>query len=175
MADLQGKKVAMIIASQNFRDEEYLHPKEVLQSYSAQITTVSSSKNPARGVLDATVQPDILLSELNSSDYDAILFIGGGGAREYFDNPTAHKVAKETLNLGKVLGAICIAPSILANAGLLKGKKATCFSSEVSNLKAKGAIYTGADVETDGNIVTATGPQAAKKFGETVAAKLSNE
>lgn len=175
MADLHGKKVAMVIASQNFRDEEYLHPKEVLESYGAQITTVSSSKNPAKGILGAVAQPDILLSELNSSDYSSVLFIGGGGAREYFDNPTAHNIAGETLKSGKILGAICIAPSTLANAGLLSGKKATCYSSEVENLKSKGAIYTGADVEMDGNIVTATGPQAAKKFGETVASKLSNE
>lgn len=172
MADLQGKKVAMVIASQNFRDEEYLHPKEVLELYGAQITTVSSSKNPARGMLGAVAHPDILLSELNSSDYDSVLFIGGGGAREYFDNPTAHKIAKETLDSGRILGAICIAPSILANAGLLNGKKATCYSSEIENLKSKGAIYTGADVETDGNIVTATGPQAARKFGDIIKEKL---
>ncbi|MCD6213570.1 MAG: DJ-1/PfpI family protein, partial [Candidatus Desulfofervidus sp.] len=51
-------------------------------------------------------------------------------------------------------------------------KKATVWSSEASQLKSLGAIYTGKPVERDGLIITANGPQAAKKFGETILATL---
>ncbi len=67
--------------------------------------------------------------------------------------------------MGKVLGAICLAPVTLANAGLLKNINATAFSSALNTLIKKGANCTGKDVEKDGLIVTASGPSAAKEFG----------
>ena len=69
---------------------------------------------------------------------------------------------------GKLVGAICIAPRILSEAGILNGKKATVYSSEAGVLRANGAIYTGKDVEVDGKIVTASGPHAAEQFGNTL-------
>jgi len=77
--------------------------------------------------------------------------------------------------LGKVIGAICIAPVTLANAGLLKGRKATVWASEKARIETKGAIYTGADVQVDDNIVTANGPNAAKAFGEALLKLLAKQ
>ena len=71
-----------------------------------------------------------------------------------------------------LLAAICIAPSILANAGLLEGKKVTSYSSEASNIKSKGANYTSRPVEQDGKIITADGPGSAKAFGKAIAEAL---
>ena len=107
------------------------------------------------------------------ADYDAVIFVGGSGASEYWDNPTAHKIANDANNAKKLVGAICIAPVTLAKAGLLANKKATTYSSTVNDIKSAGAKYTGADVERDGNIITATGPAAAQKFGETLVKALS--
>lgn len=172
MNDLVSKKVLFIIAHKDFRDEEYREPREILESMGCEITVASSSKDTAVGKLGLKVQPDILLSEADVNGFDAVIFVGGGGSMEYFNNSTAHKIAIDTYDSGKVLAAICIAPSILANAGVLKGKKATVFSSEEPNIKAKGSIYTGSDVEIDGNIVTADGPKSATKFGLAIAEKL---
>jgi protease I len=71
-----------------------------------------------------------------------------------------------------ILAAICAAPSILANAGLLKGKTATSFPDEGENLKAKGANFTGQGLEIDGRIITADGPAHAKQFGEAIVKAL---
>jgi protease I len=79
-----------------------------------------------------------------------------------------HSIAKGAYSAGKVVAAICIAPSILANAGLLEGKKATAFSSEEENLKAKGAEWQDSDTAADGKIVTGNGPGAAKEFSEKI-------
>jgi protease I len=119
------------------------------------------------------VKPDLLIDDINVSDFDAIVFIGGFGCAEYFDNPVAHKIAKEALGQDKILAAICMAPRILANAGVLEGKKATCFPSVRENIKAKGAIVTGEMVERDTNIITGNGPGASTKFGETIASALN--
>ena len=71
-----------------------------------------------------------------------------------------------------MIGAICIAPVILANAGVLKGRKAVCFPSIKASLTQKGAIIVNQNVVQDGNIVTATGPEAAGTFAKTLANML---
>lgn len=168
MQSVKGKKAVMIIARSNFRDEELLKPKEVLEKNGVTVTVASSSLKEATGMLGAKVKPDILFTNINVSEYDAVIFVGGSGATEYWDNPTAHKIANDANNAKKIVGAICIAPVTLAKAGLLANKKATTYSSTVSDIKSAGAKYSGADVERDGNIITASGPPVAQKFGETI-------
>ena len=173
MQSAKGKKAVMIIASNNFRDEELLKPKEVLEKNGVTVTVASSSLKEAKGMLGAKVKPDILFTNINVAEYDTVIFVGGSGADEYWDDPTAHKIANDADNAKKIVGAICIAPVTLAKAGLLKNKKATTYSSTVKDIKSAGANYTGADVERDGNIITASGPAAAQKFGETIVKALS--
>ena len=162
------KKAALIIAHQRFRDEELLEPKRILEEGGVGVTLVSTSLETATGMLGAKVKPDILLDDLKVEDYDAIVFIGGSGASEYWNNPKALEIAEEAAKAGKLVGAICIAPVTLANAGILRGKRATVFSSEVGKIKSKGAVYTGAGVEVDGNIITGEGPTSAEKFGRAL-------
>lgn len=169
---LQGKNILMIIAHQGFRDEEYQEPRQIFEARGATITVASSSLETAKGALGVQVKPDFLLKDIAVGDYDAIVFVGGPGAQEYWDDPVAHAVAQEAVAQGEVLAAICIAPATLAKAGVLKGKNATVFSSEAEALKAGGANYTGASVERDGLIITANGPQAATKFAEEIAKAL---
>ncbi len=170
--DLKGKKVLMIIASSNFRDEEYLVPQEIFKSQGLEVVTASSSLEISRGMLGTKIKPNILITQVKVTDYEAICFVGGVGAVEYWENKTAHNIAQEAVAQNKVLAAICIAPVILANANVLKGKKATVFVSEAGKLKAKGVNYTGTEVEVEGNIITANGPQAAEKFAKALVTLL---
>ena len=168
MSKLQGKKILMIIASQNFRDEELFKPRELFIKEGMEVILASSSLETSRGMLGGTAKPDILIGDVKVEEFEAIIFVGGIGASEYWNNPIAHKIAKEAVSLNKLICAICIAPVTLANAGILDEKKATVFRSEVKAIKKKGAIYTGKAVEVDGNIITAEGPQAATEFGQTI-------
>jgi len=161
-------KIAMIIAKDGFRDEEYLQPKDVFIKSNFEVDTYSSSSGIAKGMLGATVKVDKTIDQLKVENYDAIVFVGGIGSSEYWDNTVAHKIAQEAVKQNKVLAAICIAPVTLAKAGVLKNKNATVFSSESSQLKKYGVNYTAKDVEVDGKIVTAAGPHAAKQFAETI-------
>jgi len=174
MKDLSGKKVLMVIAKNKFRDEEYLEPRKILEAAGAVVTVASSSLNTAEGMLGLNVKPDILISNAKEQDYDGIVFVGGGGASEYFDSPDAHKLARNFFEHGKLTSAICIAPATLANAGLLKGRRATAFPSSEKALNAHGATVIKDDVVTDGKIVTAVGPSAAKRFGEKLVDVLSS-
>ena len=164
------KTVVMIIAEKIFRDEEYQVPKEILTKAGIKVITASTTTGEAVGKLGLKVKPDILVSQVVIDGLDALIFIGGGGASQYFNDPLAHSLAKQAAEKGKIYGAICIAPIILANAGLLKGKRATVFPSPdgIEALKKGRANYTAGDVEVDGKLITGCGPEAAKKFGEAL-------
>jgi protease I len=173
MKKLDGKKVLMVIAKSRFRDEEYAEPRKILEGEGATVTVVSSSLDVAVGMLGLKVKPDVLIAAVQEKDYDGIVFVGGGGAAEYFNSPVAHKLAQSFFTHGKLTSAICIAPATLANAGVLTGKRATAFPSSEAALKTKGAVLTRADVVADGTVVTGVGPEAAKKFGEKLVEVLS--
>jgi len=107
-----------------------------------------------------------------------VVFVGGPGATEYVDDAQAHKVAQDAVAQDKVLAAICIAPEILAKAGVLKEKKATVWSSvadrgPIKVLEDGGAEYVDQNVVQDGKMITANGPAAAKDFGKTIVEVLS--
>ena len=174
MKVVTGKKVLMVIAKNKFRDEEYLEPRKILEAAGAVITVASSSLKTSEGMLGLNVKPDILIGDAKEQDYNGIVFVGGGGAAEYFDSPVAHKLGRNFYDHGKLTSAICIAPATLANAGVLKGKRATAFPSSEEALNAHGAIAVKDDVVTDGKIVTAVGPSAARKFGEKLVDVLSS-
>jgi len=162
------KNVLMIIANKNFRDEEFEEPYKILSKI-ANITIASSSLNEAKGMFGKVVKPNLTIDKVDIKNYDAIIFVGGSGATEYFENSAAMEIARKAYENDKIIGAICIAPVILANSGILNGKKATVWNGKfVEMLEEKGVIYTGKDVEVDGKIITANGPNAAKKFGEEI-------
>lgn len=170
---MEGKKIAMVIAFRNFRDEEYFVPREILEKAGVQIKTASNKLGKAIGVDGGEVEADLLIENLNPADFDAVVFVGGPGCLGNLDNENSYNVAKETISLGKVLAAICISPVILARAGVLEEKKATVWSSPLDKspiniLEENGVTYQNELVVVDGKIITAKGPAAAKRFGEAL-------
>ena len=99
LPDLSGKSVLMIIASRDFRDEELQEPESILEQKGAQVTIACSALGEARGMKGMKVKPDITLDQVNVEDYDAVIFIGGSGAEEYWNDSKAHNIARETIAL----------------------------------------------------------------------------
>jgi protease I len=160
----------MIIAPQNFRDEELIHTREEFERAGGNVTVASISTDTAKGMFGAIAKPDITLDQVSVDEYDAIVFVGGSGAEVYFENPLAQNIARQGYSKNKLVTAICIAPSILANADLLQGKRATVWAGDkyINILRSKGANYTGESVTKDNRIITANGPEAAREFGKTI-------
>jgi len=172
-ADLAGKKALFIIAARNFRDEELAKPAQRLKSLGCSVTIASTTLDEITGMRGAKVRAEVLLKDVKAADYDAVVFVGGVGAAQYFDDPTAHAIAREAAEKGKVLAAICLAPSILARANLLRGKRATAWKSQKDDLVANGATWSPGPIERDGKVLTANGPQAAEVFGQMLARALA--
>ena len=124
---MSGKNVLLVVAHEMFRDEEYDEPRRALEEAGNTVKVASSAPGEAIGRFGLTAPVDLLVSKADIADYDAVVFIGGPGAREYFNDPAAHKLAVEAAATGKVIGAICIGPHTPAAAGVLTGKRATCF------------------------------------------------
>jgi len=169
------KKAVLIVASKNFRDEELFDTKRVLDEAGVKSIIASSKTGAVTGMLGGSAEATIGTEDVIVDNYDAIIFIGGSGAKEYFNNKTALQIARQAAEKEKILAAICIAPSVLANAGVLEGKKATSFASEAGNLRKAKAMYTGSDVERDGLIITGSGPAAATRFGQTIVKALEEK
>jgi protease I len=179
MPQTKGKKAVMLIAFRDFRDEEYFVTKEILEKAGIEIKTASNKMGRAIGKFGGDTEVDLLVSQIKVSDFDAIIFVGGPGCLDALDNEESYRIAREAVSQNKVLAAICISPVILAKAGVLEGKRATCWTdplgSQAKILKEKGAIFEEKPVVVDGKVVTANGPKAAEEFGKTIVELLTKE
>ncbi|HDJ30505.1 MAG TPA: DJ-1/PfpI family protein [bacterium] len=170
---LKDKKIAMVIAFRDFRDEEYFTPKQILENEGARIVTISTSEGTAIGADGGETMVNMVVDQVKAGDFDAIVFVGGPGCLKYLDNESSYRLIKETISANKVLASICISPVILAKAGVLDGKKATVWSSPldksgIKTLEEYGALYYNQPVVVDGKIITANGPGAAREFAQEI-------
>jgi protease I len=167
--------VLFVIASLDYQPVEYSVPKKLLEQAGFVVTTASDHVGTATANDGSSTTTDLLVNEINIADYDGIFFIGGPGALERLDNETSYKIITNAVQARKIVGAICIATRILARAGILKGKRATGWNGDnalPTLYKEYDAQYAPNDVVVDELIITATGPNAAREFGEQIIALL---
>lgn len=173
---LDGLKVALVIAPDQFRDEELTTPQQAFVSAGAEIKIASTRKGEAQGMLGATATVDTLISELNADNLNCVVVVGGMGSPEYlWDDKDLHTILKKIEAQDKVIGAICLSGAVLAKAGVLNGKRATVYSvpDSLKALSDGKATYVQEHVVQDGRVITADGPEAAPAFAEALVKELS--
>ncbi|AKB50675.1 ThiJ/PfpI family protein [Methanosarcina barkeri str. Wiesmoor] len=169
--EYKDKKILLVIAQEQFRDEECFVPKQLFEASGVKVTVAAESKKTAKGMLGGTIKPDIAISDARIDDYDAIVISGGSGSRKYlWDSKALQALVKEADDLKKVISAICISPVVLARTGILKDKESTVFKSPdtVRELKEHGAIYLDREVVVSGRVITGRDPASADVFGKAV-------
>lgn len=173
------KKIVFIIAKEGFRDEELFKPEEILKKagYEIKIASDGEPGEFAYGAGGGEVKIDLNYQNLNIDEFSAIVFVGGPGALEHLDNQFSYQIINKALEKNKIIAAICIAPVILAKAGVLKNKKATVWPSQeaINILKSNQALFLDQPVVIDEKIITANGPLSAQEFGEKLKAKLQED
>ena len=167
-------RVLMIIAPERFRDEELFVTREELEKAGHSIVIASTVKGVCPGSRGGSATATVTLPEVHTSDYDAVVFVGGGGSKLLFHNEHALRIAREMNERQAVVAAICLAPVILANAGVLRGKQATVAGTEARTIEGQGAKYTGPGVTVDGNIVTGNAPSSSRLFGSRINERLQS-
>ncbi len=177
--------VVFVIASTGYHPVEYGIPKKIIEQAGYMVTTASDQSGiatsaPKQGTADittiTTADIDIPIEAINIDRYDAVVFIGGPGALSCLDNQQSYALLKKAYNARKIIGAICIAPRILAKAGILRGKRATGWDEDGALREiflSHDVTYEPRPLVVDGTIVTATGPQVAYEFGAKIVEQLS--
>lgn len=167
------KRALVIIAKQGFQDVELKGTRDGLSAAGFVVVLASTESGSCVGKFGSTEEASLSVRDSDVKDFDRVAFIGGPGAAALADDPACKALAQAVVASEKPLGAICIAPTILAKAGVLKGKKATVWDrggAQAAILTESGATYVTDDVVTDGLIVTGNGPEAAEAFGKAFAA-----
>ena len=177
LPELKGKRALFIIAQNNFRDEELEIPKKILEENGASTTVASVTRGEARGSLGMTVRLNIAVVEANTNDFDILIVVGGSGSPRLAEYPEVINIIKRFSSQNKPIAAICLAPYVLARAGILRGKTVTVYPADfaLSELAKTGAVYIKKSVVIDGNIITCSGPDAAEEFGEQIVKVLSEK
>lgn len=167
-------RALLVIAQKGFQDHEYQDTREVLEDAGIGCTVASITTDGAIGKFGLMIMPDLAVKDAKADAYDVIVTIGGPGAPELAKHKEVLALLQEAKKKGRALAAICIAPIVLAKAGVLEGKKATVFETPDSPklLEQGKAIFTKKDVVVDGRLVTANGPPAAKEFGRKIVEML---
>ena len=171
-----AKKILMVIAPENFRDEELLVPKGYFEGKGIEVAVASTRAGKCTGSRGAVVESELTLDELDVSEFDGVLFVGGGGTPVIRKEARAIEIAQEAAGGRKVLGAICWATTTLAKAGVLEGKNATLWVGPDSEfgmgtdeyIESRGATYVAEGVVVDGKIATADGPAHALEWAKQV-------
>jgi len=167
------KKVVLVIPPERFRDEELFITQEILEKNGFNVVIASTQTGRCPGSRGGFATADMLIKDVNLEDSLAVVFIGGGGSTLLFNDDSAISLAKAAYAKNIVVAAICLAPVILANAGVLHGKNATVAGTKAKLLEENGAKYTGPSLTRDGKVLTANAPKATTEFATTLCEMLN--
>lgn len=167
------KTALLVIAQNGYQDKELAGTQNALLAAGYEVTIASKEEGPCTGKFGGTEEALLAMRDVDPLAYDVLAFIGGPGAHALVEDQEAILLAKSRFDTGKLIGAICIAPTILAAAGVLEGKHASVWDDGEGThqrfLNERGATYAKDPVTVDGRVVTANGPDAAEEFGRILA------
>ena len=155
---------ALIISADNFEDSELLVPYYRLKEAGIEVTVASPGGGAIKGKHGYEVAVDKTLDEVNTDDYGILVLPGGAAPATVRKDAKALEIARTFFALEKPVAAICHGPQILISAGLMRGRRATCYKSVADELKAAGALYEDLEVVVDGKLVTARQPADLPAF-----------
>lgn len=165
---LKGKNVA-IIATNGVEQSEFEEPLKALQKAGASIKIISLKAEPFKTWKEKDWSDvhnvDLTIDQANSSDYDAVVLPGGViNADTLRTNQDVVGFVKDFLDAGKPVAAICHAPWILIETGLVRGRHLTSYHSLQTDLTNAGASWSDEEVVTDNGLVTSRTPKDLVAF-----------
>ena len=172
MANLEGKKVA-ILTENGFEESELTSPKQALEQAGASVDIVSPQKDKVIGWKDKgwsiELKVDKNVTDAHVDDYDALVIPGGVINPDLMRrNEDCISFAREFLQSGKPVAAICHGPQLLIETGLLSGRNMTSFMSIKTDLKNAGVRWEDKEVVVDNGLVTSRSPKDLEAFNKKV-------
>ena len=178
MTDLSGKHV-LIMATDRFEESELFGPLAILRGRGATVSLASLAMEPILGTVHdtpgKTIEPDLLIGDVDADSYDALLLPGGVG------NPDRLRMERQAVALvrafvdaGKPVAAICHGPWLLVEADVVRGRRVTSWPSIRTDLSNAGGTWVDEAAVTDGNIITSRNPDDVPAFTEALIAALGS-
>jgi protease I len=163
---------ALMISADNFEDSELLVPYYRLKEENIEVVVASMNRGTITGKHGYEVPVDKTLDEVNSDDFAILVLPGGAAPAEVRKEPKALEITRAFFVLNKPVAAICHGPQILISAGLMKGRRATCYKSVADELKEAGVLYEDQEVVVDSNLVTSRQPGDLPAFMREIMKQL---
>ena len=171
---LKVKKILMILAPSEFRDLEYIVPREFFESVNFEVTT-TSSEMLSTWRFGYEVYHDWLIWDYKNDDFDAIVFVWWAGSLVFWENEELKELTKKFINSNKIVASICASPRNLLKWWVVEWKKITGhnWDNNFENLaKQSWAIPEQKAVVVDENLITWYWPEAVEEFALAIIDKL---
>jgi protease I len=169
---LKGKKIA-VLAEETYEDLELWYPLLRLREAGAETLVVGTGSAPTycskHGV---PVTVNTTAKDISAADFAAVIVPGGFAPDRLRQYPAVLKLVRDAFEQGKVVAAICHGGWVPASAGILKGKKVTCYVAIKDDVINAGATYVDEEVVVDGNLITSRTPDDLPAFCRAILSAL---
>ncbi len=170
--ELAGRRVAVLL-TEGFQDQEALHPMDYLGERGAAVTVIGPSIETVKAYnSDVEITIEQTVADVSVGDFDALVIPGGQSPARLRENETVVDFVREFVQSGKPVAAICHGPQVLVTAGVMDGKRATCYAGMSEELIEAGSDYEDTELVRDGNLITSRLPQDLPVFSHAIAQAL---
>lgn len=160
---------ALVLLADGFEELEAVTIIDVLRRGDVAVTTASLGSRRVTGSHQITLEADALLESVVVEEFDALVLPGGPAAKTLREDARAQATIRRASAAGKLLAAVCAAPTALEAAGVLTGKRATAYpGSQLPSARQVEEL-----VVEDGNVVTSRGPGTTMAFALKLVERLS--
>ncbi len=164
-----GAPRVALLTAEGFQDAEALAPLGYLKTRGAEVLVVGMERGEIKAYnSDVTVFIEKTVNEVSASDFDAVVIPGGRAPAALRENEGVLAFVREAYAAGKIIAGICHGPQVMASAGILDGKAATCVSGISGELEEAGALYRDEELVRDGNIITSRVPRDIPAFNRAI-------
>jgi len=155
---------ALIISADGFEESELLEPWHRLEEAGISVDIASLQKGAIRGKHGHVLDACLAVMDVHPEEYAVLILPGGRAPAELRQAPEVLQLTRQFMRENKPIAAICHGPQILLSAGILRGRKATCYKSVADELRRAGVDYANRAVVIDGNLITSRQPSDLAAF-----------
>jgi protease I len=163
---------ALILSADNFEDMELFYPLNRLKEEGIAVKVASMKKGVITGEYGYSIEVDMTFSEVKPEEFNMLVLPGGKAPEKVRLEEKALEISRHFFSGNKPVAAVCHGVQILISAGVIKGRKATCYIGIRDDMKSAGALYEDREVVVDGNLVTSRHPRDLYAFGRELIRKL---
>ena len=156
---------ALIFGADGFEDVELIYPYHRLKEKGITTHIASMKTGPIIGKHGYEINADVAFKDVNPADYNILVISGGKGPEKMRLDEDALAITRYFFKENKPVAAICHGPQVLVSAGVIKGRKATCWLGIRDDIVAAGALYEDCEVVIDRNLVSSRSPDDLYAFG----------